>query len=104
MPNVPGSGTWEHLLDYLKKSLQLKMNAAVLETKPVGDILLNIVQEWSKIGGKVTVEQFCNVSKQVLNIGRVEQILYNAESKWNTSRNSNSFSTPQLGDSLTEHV
>ena len=80
------------------------MNVKVLEKKPVGDILLAIVQEWSKIGGKVTVEEFCQVSKNKLKIGRVEEVLCTAEREWVESRFSSVFSAPHPGDSVEEQV
>ena len=79
------------------------MSAMILEQKPVGDILLLIVREWSKVGGKVTVEDFCNFSKNQLKIGRVEHILSEAERCFVASRFSD-FSTPRPGDSFEEHV
>ena len=81
-----------------------KMNVKVLEKKPVGDILLATVQEWSKIGGKVTVAEFCDVSKNQLKIGRVEEVLRTAEGKWEESRISSVFSAPRPGDSVEEQV
>ena len=70
-----GARTWEHLLDHLHKTKpNFHMNAEVLETRPVAEILLSIVLEWSKVGGKVTVREFCDVSKE-LGIGRVEHVL-----------------------------
>ena len=77
------------------------MNAAALESQPVGDILLHIVQEWSKVGGKVTVSQFCEVSKNHLKIGRVEHTLQEAG---NTSIFSKQFSFSRPGDSKEELV
>ena len=76
---LAGARTWEHLLDHLYKTKpNFKMDAAVLETRPVAEILLSIVLEWGKVGDKVTVKEFCEVSKQ-LGIGRVEHILREAE-------------------------
>lgn len=49
------------------------MSAQQLETHPVAEILLKIVTEWGKIGDKVTVSEFCDVSKK-LGIGRVERL------------------------------
>ena len=73
-----GNGTWEHLVAHLNTTIpNFRMNAEVLETRPVAEILLNIVLEWSKIK-KVTVRELCEVSKQ-LGIGRVEHILCEAE-------------------------
>lgn len=80
-----------------------KMNAMVLEQKPVGDILLSIVREWSKVGGKVTVEEFCDFSKNQLKIGRVEHILSEMERDFLASRCLD-FSTPRPGDSFAEQV
>ena len=74
-----GARTWEHLLDHLHRTKpSFHMNAEVLETRPVSEILLNIVLEWSKVGGKVTVREFCDVSKE-MGIGRVEHVLCEAE-------------------------
>ena len=102
---LTGDGTWEHLIVHLERKLRpdFKMSATVLEQKPVGDILLLIVREWSKVGGKVTVEDFCDFSKNQLKIGRVEHILSKAESDFLASRFSD-FSTPRPGDSFAEHV
>lgn len=56
------------------------MNAQQLETHPVAEILLKIVTEWGKIGDKVTVSEFCDVSKK-LGIGRVERLFDKAASE-----------------------
>ena len=79
------------------------MNPAALETKPVGDIILNIVQEWSK-KEVVTVEQFCLVSKHELKIPRVEHILKKAEEKWRYLTFSEQYSVARPGDSTEESV
>ena len=74
-----GKGTWEHLVAHLNNAISdFHMDAEELETHPVAEILLNIVLEWSKVGEKVTVREFSEVSKQ-LGIGRVEYILCEAE-------------------------
>ena len=74
-----GDGTWEHLIAYLNQNRpNFRMNAEALETRPVAEILLNVVLEWSKVGEKVTVQEFSEVSKE-LGIGRVEHILREAE-------------------------
>ena len=66
------------MVAHLNKTIpNFRMNAEVLETRPVAEILLNIVLEWSKIK-KVTVREFSEVSKQ-LGIGRVEHILCEKE-------------------------
>jgi hypothetical protein len=54
------------------------MSAEALEPHPVTDILLSIVLEWSKVGEKVTVREFSEVSKR-LGIRRVEDVLCEAE-------------------------
>jgi hypothetical protein len=54
------------------------MNAEALEPLPVAEILLSVVLEWSKVGEKVTVTEFSEVSK-LLGIGRVEHVLCEAE-------------------------
>ena len=104
-PLITGDGTWEHLIVHLERELHpnFKMSATVLEQKPVGDILLQIVREWSKVGGKVTVEDFCDFSKRHLKIGRVEHILRETEGLFLASRFSD-FSIPRPGDSFAEHV
>lgn len=76
-----GGRTWEHLLDHLhrtKRGQNFHMDAEELETRPVAEILLSIILEWSKVGEKVTVQEFCEVSKE-LGIGRVGHILREAE-------------------------
>ena len=76
---IIGDGTWEHLIVHLNNTKpNFRMNAETLESHPVPEILLNIVLEWSKVGGKVTVEEFSKVSKE-LGIGRVEHVLREAE-------------------------
>ena len=76
---IAGDGTWEHFVAHLNETKpNFRMNAEVLEPRPVAEILLSIVLEWSKVGEKVTVREFSNVSKQ-LGVGRVEHILCEAE-------------------------
>lgn len=53
------------------------MNPNELEHQPVGDIVAQIVQEWGK-KEKVTVQQFCEVSRNVGNT-RVVEILEEVE-------------------------
>ena len=80
------------------------MNATSLDNKPVGDILLIIVQEWRKTDGKVTVEQFCEVSVDVLKLKIVEQELHEAEKKFTNSKFHDELSDPRPGDSTEELV
>ena len=76
---IIGGGTWEHLVARLNDTKpNFRMNAETLESHPVPEILLSIVLEWSKVGGKVTVKDFSEVSKE-LGIGRVEHVLCEAE-------------------------
>ena len=58
------------------------MNAEKLEKLPVPEILLKIAIEWGKIGGKVTVWKFCEVSSE-LGIGTVEHVLRDTEREQN---------------------
>ena len=77
--DIIGGGTWEHLVAHLNDTKSnFRMNAETLESHPVPEILLSIVLEWSKVGGKVTVKDFSEVSKE-LGIGRVEHVLCEAE-------------------------
>ena len=103
---LTGDGTWEHLIVHLERKLHpdFKMSATILERKPVGDILLLIVREWSKVGDRVTVREFCDFSKNQLKIGRVKHILSEAERDFVAFSFSEDFSTPRPGDSFPEHV
>lgn len=80
------------------------MNASSLDNKPVGDILLSIVQEWRKTGGRVTVKQFCEVSVNALKLKIVEEVLCEAQKKFTDSKFQEQLSDPRPGDSTEEHV
>ena len=71
-----GEGTWEHLLRHLQEKFDVKMDAAKLDTLPIGDIMQSIVQEWAKKEA-VTVRIFSDISKE-LGILRVEEIMKEA--------------------------
>lgn len=55
------------------------MDARKLETLPLGDIILSIVQEWMR-KEKVSVKQFCSVSSKLGNL-RIEAIMKEIEAK-----------------------
>ena len=72
-----GEGTWEHLLQYLQKKFDVKMDAAKLETRPIGDIMQSIVQEWARKEA-VTVRLFSDICSKKLGVPRVEEIMKEA--------------------------
>ena len=55
------------------------MDARKLETLPLGDIILSIVQEWMR-KEKVSVKRFCTVSSKLGNL-RIEAIMKEIETK-----------------------
>lgn len=67
-------GTWEHLLRYLQERFGVKMDAVKLNTRPIGDIMQSIVQEWGKKEA-VTVRIFSDISSKELGVPRVEDIM-----------------------------
>ena len=75
-----GAGTWEHLLQYVSHKVGVDMDARKLETLPLGDIILSIVQEWMR-KEKVSVERFCTVSSKLGNL-RIEEIMKEIEAKF----------------------
>lgn len=75
-----GAGTWEHLLQYVSHKVGVDMDARKLETLPLGDIILSIVQEWMR-KEKVSVKRFCIVSSKLGNL-RIEEIMKEVEAKF----------------------
>lgn len=80
-----GEGTWEHLLRYLRERFDVKMDAAKLETLPIGDIMQSIVQEWGKKEA-VTVRLFSDISEE-LGVPRVGEIMEKAFVKLKSQSN-----------------
>ena len=61
------------------------MDATKLDTRPIGDIMQSIVQEWGKKEA-VTVRLFSNISKK-LGVPRVEEIMKEAFVKLKSQSN-----------------
>ena len=61
------------------------MDATKLDTRPIGDIMQSIVQEWAKKEA-VTVRLFSNISKK-LGVPRVEEIMKEAFVKLKSQSN-----------------
>ena len=72
-----GEGTWEHLLRYLQEKFDVKMDAAKLDTLPIGEIMQSIVQEWGK-KETVTVRKFSDISSKKLGVPIIEDIMEKA--------------------------
>ena len=72
-----GEGTWEHLLRYLQEKFDVKMDAAKLDTLPIGEIMQSIVQEWGK-KETVTVRKFSDISSKELGVPIIEDIMEKA--------------------------
>ena len=77
-----GEGSWEHLLEHLRKNFDLKMDAGALDSLDIVGIVLSILMEWAK-KEDVTVRRFCDVSKEI-GIPRVESIMQEAFVKFKT--------------------
>ena len=61
------------------------MDATKLDTRPIGDIMQSIVQEWGKKEA-VTVRLFSDISKE-LGVPRVEEIMEKAFVKLKSQSN-----------------
>ena len=72
-----GEGTWEHLLRYIQEKFDVKMDAAKLDTLPIGEIMQSIVQEWGK-KETVTVRKFSDISSKKLGVPIIEDIMEKA--------------------------